>query len=79
LDKTDGTTSSHQILKQDAMASTQNQTNASQVFAIVQQISSHINKDRIQDIVDNAKNLDIEQNQLVVDILAMVRSYPAPM
>jgi hypothetical protein len=61
------------------MTSNQNRTNTSQIFAIVQQISSHINKDRMQEIVDKTKNLDVKQNQLIVDLLAMVYSYPALM
>jgi hypothetical protein len=60
------------------MTSTQNRTNTSEVFAIAQQISSQINKDRIQEAADKAKALDVEDNQLVVDILGTVCSYPSP-
>jgi hypothetical protein len=60
------------------MTPLQNQTNSSEVFAIVQQISSQINKDHIQEVADNAKDLDVEDNQVVVDLLGMVRPYPSP-
>jgi hypothetical protein len=59
------------------MLSTQNQTNSSEVFAIVQQISSKINKDHIQEVANKAKGLDVKDNQLVVDLLGMVRPYPS--
>jgi hypothetical protein len=61
------------------MTSTQNRTNVSEVFAIVQQISSQIDRDHIQEIVNKAKDLDVEDNQLVVDLLGIVRSYLLPL
>jgi hypothetical protein len=57
-----------------AMMSFQSRTNTSEVFAFAQQISSQINKDRMQEMVDRAKGLDPEENQLVADVLGMVRS-----
>jgi hypothetical protein len=60
------------------MTSTQNQTNTSEVFAIVQQLSSQINKDRIPEVVEKAKDLDRKDGQLVVDLLGMVRSDSSP-
>jgi hypothetical protein len=61
-----------------AVTHAQNRTNSSEVFAIVQQISSQINKDRIQEVADKAKGLDVQDNQLVVDLLGIVRPYPSP-
>jgi hypothetical protein len=59
------------------MTSTQSRTNASlEVFAIVQQISSQINKDCTQEVTEKAKNLDVEDNQLVVDLLGIVSFCP---
>jgi hypothetical protein len=55
------------------VASTQNRTNSSEIFAVVQQVSAQINKNHIQEVVDKAKGLDIEDKQLVVNLLGVVR------
>jgi hypothetical protein len=61
--------------RQESATSAWSQSNSPEVFAVVQQISSHINRDRMQEIVDKAKSLEIEDHRLMVDLLGMVRSY----
>lgn len=60
---------------QDTAASAQSQSNSSEIFALVQQISSQVNEDRIQEIVDKVRDVEIEDHQLMVDLLGMVHSY----
>jgi hypothetical protein len=63
-----------QVSKQDAKDPVRSSPSSSEVFAIVQQISSQVDKDRIPKVIEAANGLNAEDNQLLVDLLGMVRS-----
>jgi hypothetical protein len=51
----------------------QHQASASDVFAIVQHLTSQLHESRMKEVVEAAKIFDLEDSQLIVDLLGTVR------
>jgi hypothetical protein len=45
---------------------------ASDIFAIVQQLTSQLHESRMKEVVEAAKNFDVKDSQLMVDLLGTV-------
>jgi hypothetical protein len=67
-----------QISKQETQDPVRSPPGSSEVFAIVQQMSSQVDKDRIPKVIEAAKSLKTEDSQLLVDLLGMVHSECLP-
>jgi hypothetical protein len=67
-----------QVLNQKAKDDVQPSPSSSEIFAIVQQISSQVDKDRMPKFDDAVKGLNADDNQLLVDLLGMVRPKHPP-
>jgi hypothetical protein len=51
----------------------QKPASASDIFAIVQQLTSKLHGSRMKEVVGAAKDLDVKDSQLMVDLLGTVR------
>jgi hypothetical protein len=66
-----------QISKPDARTSAHTTISSSEIFAIVQQLSSQIDESRMEQVITAVKDLRTEDIQLIVDLLGLVYSlYP---
>jgi hypothetical protein len=45
----------------------------SDIFAIIQQLTSQLNESRMKEVLDAVKDLDVKDSQLMVDLLGTVR------
>jgi hypothetical protein len=64
-----------QILKLDVRTSAHSLISSSEIFAIVQQLSSQINESCMPQVVSTVRDLGTEENQLIVDLLGVVCSF----
>jgi hypothetical protein len=51
----------------------QQPASASDVFALVQHLTSQLHESRMKEIVEVAKDFDLKDSQLIVDLLGTVR------